>query len=203
MENSTLIESTTTKVSHDPSNDFCPQTLFLYGTMTEEGTPNFGLFCWFSYFWDNGLCVMACIGGPKLTLDRIHETKVFTANLVTESILPLADYFGTAEGYVPGKMDIQYKWEISPVLKVPVLSESPVVLELEAEDFIPRDGGEIMLCRIRNVLRDKELDDESVSIEEKLRKIAPVNTTCMTYFSRDGHELGAWHEPARNIKDRQ
>ena len=30
-------------------NDFCPQQLFLYGTYKDDGTPDFGLFCWFSY----------------------------------------------------------------------------------------------------------------------------------------------------------
>ncbi len=33
-------------------NDFCPQQFFLYGTYREDGTPNFGLFCWFSYLND-------------------------------------------------------------------------------------------------------------------------------------------------------
>jgi len=49
------------------SNNFCPQTLFLYGTYKEDGAPNFGLFCWFSYYWDTEMGVMACIGGDKLT----------------------------------------------------------------------------------------------------------------------------------------
>ena len=53
------------KVSIPITNDFCPQTLFLYGTYKEDGTPNFGLFCWFSYIWDSELGVMACIGGES------------------------------------------------------------------------------------------------------------------------------------------
>ncbi len=76
----------------------------LYGTYKEDGTPNFGLFCWLSYYWDTELCVMACIGGNKLTKDRIHATKVFSANLVTEEMLPLADYLGTKEGYEKDKI---------------------------------------------------------------------------------------------------
>ncbi|MCL1877713.1 MAG: hypothetical protein FWF80_02530 [Defluviitaleaceae bacterium] len=40
-------------------NEFCPQTLFLYGTYKEDCSPNFGLFCWFSYYWDSELGVMA------------------------------------------------------------------------------------------------------------------------------------------------
>lgn len=51
------------KVSVPITNNFCPQTLFLYGTYKEDGMPNFGLFCWFSYCWDSRLGVMACIAG--------------------------------------------------------------------------------------------------------------------------------------------
>jgi hypothetical protein len=47
------------KKSIPVSNDFCPQTLFIYGTYKEDNTPNFGLFCWFSYYWDTELGVMA------------------------------------------------------------------------------------------------------------------------------------------------
>ncbi len=43
------------KTSINPTNDFCPQTLFLYGTYDDEGRPDFGLFCWFSYVWDGEL----------------------------------------------------------------------------------------------------------------------------------------------------
>ncbi|MDE7323828.1 MAG: hypothetical protein K2N73_14150 [Lachnospiraceae bacterium] len=39
------------KISVSATNDICPQTLFVYGSMNEDGTPDFGLFCWFSYCW--------------------------------------------------------------------------------------------------------------------------------------------------------
>lgn len=74
------------KVNLPISNDYCPQTLFCYGTFREDGQPDFGLFCWLSYCWLDKLGVMAAIGGPKLTLDRIHATRVFSANLVTEEL---------------------------------------------------------------------------------------------------------------------
>ena len=60
-----------------PSNACCPQAFYTYGTYKEDGTPNFGLFCWFGFCWDGELGVMACIGGEKLTKDRIHATGRF------------------------------------------------------------------------------------------------------------------------------
>jgi flavin reductase (DIM6/NTAB) family NADH-FMN oxidoreductase RutF len=95
------------------SNRFCPQTLFAYGTYKKDGTPNFRLFCRFSYYFDKEIGVMACIGGEKLIKDCIRETKVFSANLVTEELLPLADYFGNTEGYSENKMKVAVETERS------------------------------------------------------------------------------------------
>ena len=162
------------KVSIGPENQFCPQALFLYGTYKEDGTPNFGLFCWFSYCWDSEMGVMASIGGGKLTIDRIRAGKVFSANLVTEALLPLADYLGNTEGYTPGKMDIPIEIERGAVLDVPVLKDSPWIFELEVKQSIPLEGNEVFICRIRNVQASKELLDETKSTEERVKSAAPV-----------------------------
>jgi len=162
------------KLSIAPGNSFCLQALFLYGTYKEDGTPNFGLFCWFSYCWDGELAVMACIGGDKLTKDRIRENKVFSANLVTESLLQLADYLGNTEGYKKGKMDIPIEIEKGAVLDVPVLKNSPWVFELEVKQEIPLDGSDVFICRVRNTLVAGDLKDESISADERLRMAAPV-----------------------------
>ncbi|MDR0949965.1 MAG: flavin reductase family protein [Lachnospiraceae bacterium] len=179
------------------SNDFCPQTLFLYGTYKEDQTPNFGLFCWFSYYWDTEMGVMACIGGDKLTRQRIAATKVFSANLVTEELLPFADYLGTKEGFSGDKI-VPLETEKGAVLPVPILAKSPWIFELEVDKSILLDDGEVFLCKIRNVLADEMLCDESMSIEERIRTIAPISTTCETYFSWDGKALGAWGVPGNS-----
>ena len=118
------------------TNDYCPQTLFLYGTYDENGKPDFGLFCWFSYTWDEELGVMCCIGGNKLTKTNIKRSRVFSANLVTEELLPYADYFGCVSGSDPDKMKISPEIGKGAVLNVPILNDSPVIFELEAVDFI-------------------------------------------------------------------
>lgn len=162
------------RISNGPENKFCPQTLYLYGTYKEDGTPNFGLFCWFSYFHDGQLGVMCCIGGEKLTKDRIKAGKVFSANMVTESLLPVADYLGNTEGYKSGKMDIPVEIEQGKVLNVPILKDSPWVFELEVQQSIPLNGSEIFLCKIHNTIIAKELKDTSLSVDERLRLVAPV-----------------------------
>ena len=181
----------------EPTNDFCPQTLFLYGTYGDNHEPNFGLFCWFSYIWDTELGVMACIGDEKLTKERIHKHKVFSANLVTEDILPLADYFGNTDGHDPAKMKIDVDIEKGRVLDVPVLTKSPVSFELEVKQFIPLDDGEVMLCKVRNTLQDEDLTRADIPLAEKLKRVSPVHTTCSTYFGWDGRIMGGWGEPMK------
>jgi len=181
------------------SNHFCPQTLFIYGTYKEDGTPNFGLFCWFSYYFDREMGVMACIGGNKLTRDRIHETRVFSANLVTEELLPLADYFGNIEGYSEGKMRVPVETEKGRLLNVPVLAKSPWVFELEVDRSLPLEGGEVLLCKIRNVLAEELLCDETLSLEKRMETVRPVHSIRQSYFRWDGTEFGPWGEPMQRV----
>ncbi|MBR4403554.1 MAG: flavin reductase family protein [Clostridiales bacterium] len=186
------------KISLKPYNDYCPQTLFLYGTYDEEGNPDFGLFCWFSYIWDGEMGVMCCIGGDKPTLQNIKRTKIFSANLVTEELLPVADYMGCTSGKNPDKMKISLDIGKGSVLDVPILNNSPVNFELEVTDFIEKHDGNIMLCKMRNVLQDESLSSDG-SAQEKLARIAPVKTTCHHYFGFDGRDMGAWGDPMKTI----
>ena len=187
------------KISIGPSNNFCPQTLFLYGTYRDDGAPNFGLFCWVSYYWGENLGVMAALCEDKLTRDRIRANGVFSMGLVTEALLPLADYFGNKSGYDAGKMAIDVTVEKGRVLDVPVLEACPWTFELEVDRTF-RDGGvEIYLCKIRNVLADKQLCDENAPVEEKLGRLLPARTVGGTYYSWSGKALGNWGEPMKTL----
>lgn len=191
------------KISVPATNDICPQTLFVYGSNNEDGTPDFGLFCWFSYCWFDQLGVICGIGGSKRTLENIRRNRVFSANLVVERNLPLADYFGTADGRDGDKMDIAVEWEKGAVLPVPVLCSSPISFELEVEKEIPTGAHDetVFLCHIRNTLKDERLVNSSMRSEEILKATAAVRT-CINndYWAWDGRHLGKWHERAKEIK---
>lgn len=183
------------KKSMPIGNDFCPQTLFLYGTYDEEGVPNFGQFCWASYCWDNDLCFMAAIGESKLTQDRIRANGVFSANLVTKDMLPLSDFLGNTSGRSGAKKKLNLPVEKGRVLDVPILIQSPVNFELEVFQTIDlSEESVVFLCRIRNVLQEEILTDQERTVEERLASIAPVSTTCQTYFGWDGKTIGGWGE---------
>lgn len=117
----------------------------------------------------------------------------FSANLVTEPLLPLAAYLGNNPGYTaPGKMDIPIEIERGCVLPVPVLQDSPWVFELEVNRSIPLDNNEVFLCKIRNVLAVRELTDETKSAQERLKGIKPaVWIGAGPYFPVNPAALGA------------
>ncbi len=192
------------KVKSEISNDFCPQALFLYGTKQEDGQPHFGMFCWFSYcHTGEGFGVMACIGEEKLTKDLIRKNGVFSANLVTEPLLPLADYYGSVSGReTPDKMKRLPTVERGQVLDVPTIAESPVTFELEVKREIPMgDGSDVFLCLIRNVTVEESLLNREVPFLDRLKSAAPLIWTAgeETYVSMDGRQLGKWGEPMKQL----
>jgi flavin reductase (DIM6/NTAB) family NADH-FMN oxidoreductase RutF len=171
--------------------------------MNEDGTPDFGLFCWFSYCWFEQLGVICAIGGSKRTLENIRRTGVFSANLVVENNLPLADYFGTADGRDEDKMDIAVEWENGAKLNVPVLCSSPLSFELEVDKEIAtgEHNETVLLCHIKNTLKDEELLNPDMTSKEIFKATAAVRTCGDNdYWSWDGRHLGKWHERAKEIK---
>ena len=181
------------KITMPVSNDFCPQCLYLYGTYKENGDPNYGLFCWATYCWDEGLKFVACIGQDKLTRDRIRAEGVFSASIISEAMLGAADYCGTHPGYEfdkSGKMES----EEGAVLHVPVPKDSPWTFELQVDKTLPLDDkneSEIYICSIRNVRAEECLAGES-DFEERLRQAAPVISVSTKYFPVRPVSLGDW-----------
>lgn len=190
-------------------NDFCPQALFLYGNYQEDGVPHFGLFCWATYCHirdgeEEGLGFVTCIGEEKKTKDLIRQQGMFSANLVTEPLLPLADYYGTVSGRDnPAKMGLLPTVEPGQVLHVPTIAESPVSFELKViEERNLADGSDLFLCRVCNVMVEETLALSS-SFHSSLMKAAPAVTAgAARYASLDGRDLGAWGEVKQQLSGR-
>ena len=204
------------KIKGEISNDFCPQALYLYGNYEEDGTPHFGLFCWYGWCWlgeGNGkLGVMACIGEEKRTKDLIRRTGMFSANLVNEPLLPLADYYGCVSGRdVPDKMKRLPTVERGQALDVPTIAESPVSFELKVvkEETLSKgrlDGGEdssvstLFLCEVANVTIDERLTDRSLPVIERMKLSQPVSSMAEeAYVNFFGQELAKWGEPMKSL----
>ncbi len=208
------------KVKGELGNNFCPQSLYLYGNYEEDGTPHFGLFSWFGWCWlgegAGALGVMACIGEEKTTKDLIRKTGMFSANLVNEALLPLADYYGTTPGReTPEKMQRLPAVEQGQALNVPTIAQSPVSLELKVvkeetlsscrlEDGGAESSSTLFLCQVVNVTIDERLQDANTPFIQRLRLAAPVISPGEEHYaSVDGQDLGTWGEPRKKLDSPQ
>ena len=176
--------------------------------LINDGTPNFGLFSWIAYNevqGENGpaMGVMCCIGDEKLTKDLIRKNGVFSANIVTESMLPLADYYGCVSGRdVPDKMKYLPTVEPGTVLNVPTIAESPVSLELRVlREIHLVANSDLFICVICGCRMEESLTDRSVPLAQRYAAAAAVLLPGEDhYISADGRDLGAWGEPMQKLK---
>lgn len=182
------------KVSVNGGNSFCPQPLYLYGTYREDGEPNYGLFCWCAYCAGDSLKFVACIGEDKLTRDLIRRNGVFSATVVTEKLLTAADFCGTHPGYRFDKAGAIAS-EKGAKLNVPVPADGQWTLELRVERTLSASDAcesDIYICNIENVVADKRLAEEELTMEEKLRIMQPVATMNMKYLPVGPDVIASW-----------
>lgn len=153
---------------------------------------------------------MACIGEEKRTKDLIRRTGMFSANLVNEPLLPLADYYGCVSGRdVPDKMKRLPTVERGQALDVPTIAESPVSLELKVvkEEALSKGrlGPEcsestLFLCEVVNVTIDERLTDKSLPVIERMKLSQPVSSMAEeAYVNFFGQELAKWGEPMKSL----
>ena len=195
------------KTARKIDNNFCPQALYLFGTYQEDGTPHFGLFSWIAFNWTNGekvptLGLSACIGEEKLTKTLIRKNGIFSVNLVTEPLLPLADYYGCTYGFDHAeKMQRLPTVERGRTLNVPTIAESPVSFEVRVrrEEHLA-EHSDLFLCEICGVTVEEQLQDSTAPIMDRLLKAPPVLAFGEhIYGTMDGRYLGKWGEPMETL----
>ena len=171
------------KISVPVSNAFAPQPLYLYGTYTADGRANYGLFCWAGYFFTDSLKFVAFLCEDKLTRDRIRETKMFSATVVTEELLPIADFCGMHDGYTTDKSQMLPS-EKGQKLDVPIPVAGKWTMELSVDEVLhPKEfpDSEVYICSIVNILADPALASEEIPFAEKLKALCPVVTLGQKY----------------------
>lgn len=102
------------KISIKPDWVFSPQPMYMIGTKNEDGSPNFCIITWLGFSFDKTPHLMMTIGGTKLTKTNILREGTFSANLITEDTLWLADYFGCTRGEDRKKNEVPYPLELGP-----------------------------------------------------------------------------------------
>ena len=152
------------KINIKPQCVFNPQPMHIIGTKNEDNTANFCIITWLGFSWDGAPHIMMTIGGSKQTKTNILREKKFSANLISEDNIWLADYFGCSKGEdgVKNQMSYDYKW--GEVVDVPVLEQSHWVYECEVEKIIELDGSHLFLASIKNIQIDKAYEDMDMEI---------------------------------------
>ena len=181
------------KISISPDWVFSPQPMYIIGTKNEDGTPNFCIITWLGFSFDNGPCLMMTVGGTKLTKTNILREKKFSANMITEDNLWLADYFGCTNGEDGEKNAVPYGYKWGQSVDVPIIDECHWSYECEVTKVIELNGSHLFLAAIKNIQIDKEyagMDMKKID----LTKIHPAIYAPYNYFSIGDKlgEMGEW-----------
>ena len=181
------------KISIAPDWVFSPQPMYIIGTNNEDGSPNFCVITWLGFSFDGGPHLMMTVGGTKLTKTNILRERRFSANMVTEDSLWLADYFGNTNGENGNKDAVAYSYDQGEAVDVPVLDECHWAYECEVTRVIELDGAHLFLAAIRNIRIDKTYENMNLKRID-LTQIHPVVYAPYNYFSIDGKlgEMGEW-----------
>lgn len=183
------------KVSIAPGWVFSPQPMYIIGTKNEDRTPNFCVITWLGFSFDGAPHLMMTIGGSKRTKDNILRERSFSANLVTEETLWLADYFGntSAEEKAAGEAPYRFAW--GERLQVPVLDDCPWAYECEVSKVLELAGAHLFLAEIKNIQIAREF--QTMDLEKiDLTRLKPAVYAPYNYFSigRKLGEMGQWKE---------
>ncbi len=183
------------KVSITPEWVFSPQPMYIIGTKNEDGTPNFCIITWLGFSFDNGPHIMMTVGGTKLTKTNILREKKFSANMITEDNLWLADYFGNTNGEDGKKDAVAYSYKQGELVDVPILNECHWSYECEVTRVIELNGAHLFLAAIRNIQIDKNYSDMDMK-KIDLTKIRPAIYAPYNYFSIGGKlgKMGEWEK---------
>lgn len=162
-------------------HSMCVQPMFLIGTRDQAGQNNFAPITWLSVTHDGQeYLIVISLYGDKKTRKNVQATGVLSANLVSVSLLPLADRLGNVSGNDGEKTGMACGVSEGEVLPVPVLDESPFVYELEVAGSVVTGESETFFCHVRNVTVDERVD---MTGEPDLTQLDPV------IYSGDYHSL--------------
>ena len=183
------------KISISPEWVFSPQPMYIIGTKNEDGTPNFCIITWLGFSFDNCPHLMMTVRGSKLTKTNIIREKKFSANLITEDNLWLADYFGNTNGEDGLKNSVQYRYQQGKLIDVPIIDECHWAYECKVTRIIELSGAHLFLAEIKNIQIDKEYENMDMK-KIDLTKIRPAVYAPYNYFSIGDKlgEMGDWKQ---------
>ena len=181
------------RIDIKPDCVFSPQPMFIIGTKNENGKPNFCIITWLGFSFDKTPHIMMTLGGSKLTKTNILREKVFSANLISEDNIWLADYFGCSKGEEREKNEVKYNYQWGKYVDAPIIDECHWVYECEVTQTIELQGSHLFLADIKNIQIDKKYENMDLK-KIDLRELKPAIYAPYNYFSIGDKigEMGEW-----------
>ncbi len=120
--------------------------------------------------------------------EKIKETGKLSINMVSEAMLPKADYVGSISGAKVDKSEV-FEFEVGEA-GTPIIKESPLVIECEVVDNYDADNGfDNFIVKFSSTYVEEENLDESGKISYRAMK--PVLFEFPTYeYLATGEVLG-------------
>ena len=127
--------------------------------------------------------------------ENIFREGKFSANMITEDNLWLADYFGNTQGETRLKNDVSYSYQWGECLEVTTLDDCHWVYECSVNKVVELDGAHPILAEIKNIQIDKKYENMDMKRID-LGEIRPTVYAPYNYFSIGGKlgEMGEWKE---------
>lgn len=117
----------------------------------------------------------------------IIAAKKLSVNLVSEEMLPRADYAGTVSGASEDKSGL-FAWSAGEA-GTPVIDESPLAMECEVTDNYETETFDNFICKIINTYAEEDVVGENGKLDYS--KLKPVLFEMPTYsYLRTGEIIG-------------
>ena len=168
-----------------PIFSMCVQPSFIIGTNNEDGSNNFAPITWVSatHGEGEGYLLVISMAGTKATKANVLREGIFSANLVSKSMLPLMDYFGSKHAKESNKKDISHGVSKGAVLNIPTLDESPWVYECKVKKQVETGDSTTFFAEIKNIQMDERMNCKD-TFDVDLTMLDPV------IYSGRYHSLG-------------
>ena len=131
--------------------------------------------------------VMVSLAQPHYTNQGIRASKKLSINIVDEALLPRADRAGCISGAKTDKSELFDR--VMSDAGVPMIANSPVVMECQVEDIYETKGFDNFICTITNTYAEESILTADGKID--YRALKPVLFEMPTYeYLKTGEILG-------------
>lgn len=162
-----------------------PTPATVVGTVGEEGKINWLLVAHVGIVSHSKL--LLSIHSSHHSVKAIDEKKRLSINIIDEAFVSRADYTGTCSGAKVDKSDI-FPYHLGEA-GMPVIEQSPLVMECEVIDTYEIDGFKNYICSVLNTYVDEDKLDEKDKPD--YGKLKPVLFEMPTYkYLRTGDFIG-------------